>query len=279
MTDPARLSTATLPTVGFIGLGAMGEPMAANLLRAGIDVVSCANRNREPIERLAADGLREVANPAAVGAEADVVMTVVWNEEQNDRVLRGADGAIAAMKPGGVVIVMSTVSPTYCKELAAEAAQSDITVLDCPISGMVRGAIDGTLTLMIGGTTEDVERCRAVLEPMGKVSHCGPIGTGQVMKLGNNAMVIGTFGLIMEVREMVAAQGMDLDTFMEYLNRSTGRSFVSESMPLPPERITLTGMAVKDMRRCAAAADEVGTAMPMVTRLLEAGADDYEGPG
>ena len=87
----------------------MGEPMAANLLQAGIDVVSCANRNREPIERLVAQGLREVANPAALGAEADIVMTVVWDEAQNDQVLRGPGGAIAAMPAGGVVIVMSTV--------------------------------------------------------------------------------------------------------------------------------------------------------------------------
>lgn len=268
----------TSTTVGFIGLGAMGEPMAANLLRAGIDVVSCANRNREPIERLAAKGLREVANPAAVGAEADVVMTVVWDEAQNDQVLRGVEGAMAAMSPGGAVIVMSTVSPTYCKELAADAAESDIAVLDCPVSGMVQGAIDGTLTLMIGGADADVERCRAVLEPMGTVSHCGPVGTGQVMKLGNNAMAIGTFGLIMEVREMVAAQGMSLETFMEYLNRSTGRSFVCEHWPMPPERITFTGMPVKDMRRCLGAGEDVGASMPMLSRLLEAGAADNEGP-
>ena len=269
----------TATTVGFIGLGAMGEPMAANLLRAGIDVVSCANRNRESIERLTAEGLREVAAPAEVGAGADVVMTVVWDEAQNDRVLRGADGAMAAMKPGGVVIVMSTVSPTYCKELAAEAAESGIAVLDCPVSGMVQGAVDGTLTLMIGGDVEDIERCRELLEPMGTVSHCGPVGTGQVMKLGNNAMAIGTFGLIMEVRDMVAAQGMSLETFMEFLNRSTGRSFVSENWPMPPQRITFTGMPVKDMRRCLAAAEDVGAAMPMLAQLLEAGADDDEGPG
>ena len=265
-------------TVGFIGLGAMGEPMAANLLAAGIDVVSCANRNREPIERLAEQGLREVADPAAVGAEADVVMTVVWDEAQNDQVLRGPEGAIAAMRPGGVVIVMSTVSPTYCKDLAIEAAEHAISVLDCPVSGMVQGAIDGTLTLMIGGPTEDIERCRPVLEAMGAVSHCGPVGTGQVMKLGNNAMAIGTFGLLMEVRDMVAAQGMSLDTFMEFLNRSTGRSFVSETWPMPPKRITFTGMPVKDIRRCVAAADDLDITMPMLERLLEAGADDNEGP-
>ena len=86
--------------------------MAANLLGAGVDVVSCANRSRDAIERLAAVGLREVDSPAAVGAEADVVMTVVWDEAQNDRVLRGRQGVIASMAPGGVVIVMSTVSRT-----------------------------------------------------------------------------------------------------------------------------------------------------------------------
>ena len=265
-------------TVGLIGLGAMGEPMAANLLAAGIDVVSCANRNREPIERLTAKGLHEVANPAAVGAEADVVMTVVWDEAQNDQVLRGPDGAISAMAPGGIVLVMSTVSPTYCKELATEAAGADITVLDCPVSGMVQGAIDGTLTLMIGGDDADIERCREVLEPMGTVSHCGPVGTGQVMKLGNNAISIGTFGLIMEVRDMAAAQGMSLETFMEFLNQSTGRSFVSESWPMPPKRIRLHGMPVKDMRRCLAAGQDAGVAMPMLERLLEEGAGTDEGP-
>ncbi len=265
-------------TVGFIGLGAMGEPMAANLLRAGIDVVSCANRSRDAIERLIGAGLREVDGPAAVGAQADVVMTVVWDEAQNDRVLRGPDGAMAAMRPGGVVIVMSTVSPTYCKELAAEAASIELTVLDCPVSGMVQGAVDGTLTLMIGGEIDAVERCRAVLEPMGTVSHCGPIGTGQVMKLGNNAMAIGTFGLLMEVRDMVASQGMSLETFMEFLNRSTGRSLVSETWPMPSKRITFTGMPVKDMRRCLEAGADVGVEMPMLERLLEAGANDHEGP-
>ena len=143
---------------------------------------------------------------------------------------------------------------------------------------MVKGAVEGTLTLMIGGEEADIERCRDALEAMGTISHCGPIGTGQVMKLGNNAMVTGTYGLLMEVREMAAAQGMNLDTFMDFLNDSTGRSFVSENMPLPPKRITFTGMPVKDLRRCLAASADVGTAMPMIQRLIEAGADENEGP-
>ena len=128
-----------MTTVGFIGLGAMGEPMAANLLRAGVDVVTCANRNRDPFERLAEVGLREVDNPVAVGSEADVVMTVVWDEEQTDRVLRGPDGALGAMAPGSVAVVMSTMSPDYCRRLAADASE----VRACaPRSELVRTVVD-----------------------------------------------------------------------------------------------------------------------------------------
>jgi len=260
-----------MTTVGFIGLGAMGEPMTANLLAAGIDVVSCANRNREPFERLAPAGLRELANPSEVGAHADVVMTVVWDEEQTDKVLRGPDGAMAAMKPGSAILIMSTVSPTYCIDLAAEAKANDIEVLDCPVSGLVAGAKAGTLTLMIGGDEATIERLEPVLTPMGTAAHCGDVGMGQVMKLANNAMAIGTMWLLMEVREMVTAYGMDLETFMNFLNQSTGRSFVSENFPLPPERIDLPTMPVKDMTRCLEAAGDVNAWMPMIERMLATG--------
>lgn len=106
---------------------------------------------------------------------------------------------------------------------------------------------------MIGGDADAIERCRPVLEPICTVSHCGPVDMGQVMKLGNNAISIGTFALIMEVREMASRQGMDLGTLMEFLIRSTGRSFVSENFRFGPERTTLTGMPVgsKNLASCA----------------------------
>ncbi|MEM9464931.1 MAG: NAD(P)-dependent oxidoreductase [Actinomycetota bacterium] len=267
-----------MTTVGFIGLGAMGEPMAANLLAAGVEVHGCANRSRAPIERLAEAGLVENADPASVAAEADVLMTVVWDEAQNDAILRGPNGALASLRPGSSVIVMSTVSPEYCKALAAEAAETGIVVLDCPVSGMPAGAKAGTLTLMIGGDEAEVERVRPVLEPMGNIAHCGPVGSGQVMKLGNNAVVIGTWALLMEVREMAAKQGMDLDVFMEFLNRSTGRSFVSESFPMPPERIMLEGMPVKDLSRCLEAGGDVDAWMPIVDVLVNQASVGDGGP-
>ena len=263
----------TKPVIGFIGLGAMGGPMAENLLNAGFTVVSCANRNRDEIERLKAKGLKEAANPAEVGAEADILMSIVWDEAQNDKILRGPDGALNTLKPGACVLIMSTLSPVYCQELAKEAAAKDIAILDCPVSGMPKGAREGTLSLMIGGDSAAIEKCRPALEPMGKVLPCGPIGAGQVTKLGNNAMFLATFRALFEVRDMVRGFGMDPKTFLEILNQSTGRSFLSENIRLPDERFDWPAMPIKDLSACLEVGKSVGVDMDMIQLALELGRD------
>lgn len=257
------------PTIGFIGLGAMGEPMAGHLLRQGFAVSSCVNRTRDAVDRLAAHGLQEREHPAAVGADADIVMTIVFDEAQLDRVLKGSDGALSTMRAGSVVVIMSTVSPGYCGALRDEAASRGIDVIDCPVSGLPAGAQAGTLSLMVGGDPAAIERCREALETMGTIRFCGDIGMGQIVKLANNAMVIGTLGLLLEVRELVQGHGMDFEDFKAILNASTGRSFVSESMRLPPRATTSLAMPSKDLGICLAAADECGALMPMVRRCFE----------
>ena len=181
-------------TIGFVGLGAMGEPMVARLLAAGFRVISYVNRSREAMDRLAPQGLVEVASAGELGAQSDVVMCCVFDEAQNDLVLRGADGVLATMRPGGSVLLMSTISPGYCQKLANEAAARRIAVLDCPLSGRVQGAAEGTLTLMIGGSEAAIAECEDVLGPLGNVMRCGDVGAGQVMKLANNAVVLSTLG-------------------------------------------------------------------------------------
>ena len=256
-------------TIGFIGLGDMGEPMASNLIDAGFPVVSCANRRREAIERLAEKGLKEVAGPAEVGARSDMLMTIVFDEAQTDQVLRGPAGAIAHMKPGGIVLVMSTLSPIYCQALAKEAAEKEISVLDCPVSGMRAGAEAGTLSLLIGGEEKAVDACRDALAPLGTVMHCGDVGNGQVVKLGNNAMVIGAVELLYEVQQMVRGYGMDVGDFMKMLNQSTGRSFVTENIRLPKQRPALHAMAKKDLSLARDVAHEHGDAMPIIEGCLK----------
>ena len=258
-------------TIGIIGLGAMGAPMAERLVDAGFDVVSCANRNRDAIERLAQKGLRELDHPKAIGAEADILLSVVFDEQQTDAVLRGPEGALSTMGTDTLVLIMSTVSPEYCRALAAEVADRGVTVLDCPLSGLPAGAEAGTLTLMIGGDEATVTDYANVLEVLGTIAHCGDVGMGQVMKVANNAMAIGTWAMLMEVRDVVAGHGMDLDRFMGILDQSSGRSFVSEHFPFPPGRVPLPPMAVKDLSICLGLAAGATQELPIVERILESG--------
>ncbi len=258
-------------TIGFVGLGAMGEPMVARLLDAGFRVVSYVNRSREAMDRLKPKGLVEVANARELGEQSDVIMCCVFDEPQNDQVLRGEEGAMSAVKAGSVILLMSTISPGYCQQLAAEGSEKGITVLDCPLSGRVQGAADGTLTLMIGGSEADVASCEDVLAPLGNAMRCGEIGAGQVMKLANNAIVLSTFSLLLEVRDLVATYGMDLDNFMSILNQSTGRSVVSETFPMPRGRLKMAGMPEKDVSTCLELAENLGVSLPMVQQCFHAG--------
>ncbi len=260
--------TEKTQTIGFIGLGDMGEPMAGRLLDAGFDIVSCANRRREAIERLSERGLREVDGPAEVGAASDIVMSIVFDEAQTDQVLRGPNGVLEHIKPGGIILVMSTLAPTYCQMLAVEAAKKDVALLDCPVSGMRKGAEDGSLSLLIGGDEKAIDNCRGVLAPLGRVMPCGDIGAGQVVKLGNNAMVIGTIELLYEVQQMVRGYGVDVGHFMTLLNQSTGRSYVTENIRLPKDRPPLHPMAQKDMSLARDVARDHGSTMPIIDLCL-----------
>src|ERR1700742_3705292 len=185
-------------TVGFIGLGVMGAPMARNLLAAGFDVVAW-NRSPGPLEELAAAGARPAEGPAAVAREAEVVISIVKDDAAVREVLGGPAGAIAAARPGALVIDMSTVSPALARELAAEAAARGVAFLDAPVSGGDVGARDGTLSIMVGGEADDVERATPVFEVLGsRVTHVGAAGAGQVAKACNQVLVAVIFGGLAE---------------------------------------------------------------------------------
>ncbi len=257
-------------TIGFIGLGEMGRHMAWHLLKNGFPVISCANRRREAIEALKLEGLQEVDNPRLVGERSDILMTVVVDQDQTDQVLRGNDGALAAMRPGSTIVVMSTLAPGYCQELAEVAAAVNVKVLDCPISGGPMGAENGTLALIAGGDEKAVEDCRAALESMGSVYHCGDVGMGMVVKLANNAVSIGTSALLTEVRAMANAYGMDLPTLMEIFRNGTANSFFAQNWDaLIPTWPHLAPMMVKDMKLCRDAGHGKRVRLPMVETWLE----------
>jgi 2-hydroxy-3-oxopropionate reductase len=196
-------------TIGFIGLGVMGAPMARNLLAAGHEVVAW-NRSPEPLAALAEAGARAAEGPAAVAAEADVLITILKDDPVVREVLGGPDGAIAAAPADSLVIDMSTVSPALARELAAEAGACGVAFLDAPVSGGDVGARDGTLSIMVGGEAADVERARPVFEILGsRVTHVGASGAGQVAKACNQVLVAVIFAGLSESLVLGSKLGVD----------------------------------------------------------------------
>jgi 2-hydroxy-3-oxopropionate reductase len=196
-------------TIGFIGLGVMGAPMARNLLAADYEVVAW-NRSPAPLEALVEAGAKPADGPAAVAAEADVLISILSNDAVVREVLGGPAGAIAAAPAGALVIDMSTVSPAVARDLAAEASALGVGFLDAPVSGGDVGAQQGTLSIMVGGEAADVDQARPVFEVLGsRVTHVGTAGAGQVAKACNQVLVAVIFAGLAEALVLGSKLGAD----------------------------------------------------------------------
>jgi len=256
-------------TIGFIGLGDMGEPMAARLLDHGYQVLSCVYRRREAIQRLKPKGILEERNPKEVAAECDILMTIVIEQEQTEHVLRGPDGALASLRPDSTVVVMSTLAPTYCQTLAAELRIKRINLIDCPVSGAHMGAEKGTLAMIAGGDSAVIERCRPALETMGTVYHCGSVGMGMVTKLANNMVSLTTISLLQEARAMAAAYDVDMQTLMTVMRNGSANSFVVQAWGWVEDNLERgLPLMLKDLQLCREAAAAKGVPMKMLDANL-----------
>ncbi|MCH9673558.1 MAG: NAD(P)-dependent oxidoreductase [Gammaproteobacteria bacterium] len=251
--------------IGFLGLGDMGEPMAAQLLRGGHRVRSCVYRRREALERLSSLGLEERDSPNAVAQRSEILITCVVDEAQTDAVLRGPHGVLAGLAPDSVLVIASTVSAAYCQAIADELKARRIHVLDCPVSGGRARAERGELALIAGGEEAVLERCRAVLETMGNLFHCGGVGMGQIAKLINQGLLFSTVQLVQEGRALGRSYGMNVDTLMDVLNHSTARSFASENWDMFVSIWAhVVPLAQKDLQLCLDAAHAQDVQMPLV---------------
>jgi len=201
---------STLPTVGFIGLGIMGKPMARNLLRAGYPLV-VLNRSRGPVDELVADGARAGSSPRDVAAASDVVITMLPDSPDVEAVVLAADGVAAGIRSGALSIDMSTIAPATARTIAARLHERGVDVLDAPVSGGEKGAIDATLSIMIGGTDAAFARAEPILRALGKnIVHVGPDGAGQVTKACNQIVVGVTIEAVAEALALAAASGVDV---------------------------------------------------------------------
>lgn len=256
--------------IGFIGLGDMGLPMARRLLEHGLTVFSCANRRREPIEVLKLAGLVERPDPRAVAADVDILLTIVLDEKQTDTVLRGKQGALLALKSGSILIVMSTLAPSYCQGLVAEAKARDIAVLDCPVTGGNIGASKGTLGLLVGGDTAALDQCREILAPLGTVYFCGGHGMGQIAKLANNAIAYTSLAAVDEARTMAQTYGMNMEVLMQIIGHGTGQCFVADKWDyVATEWSHLRSLGRRDVSLFVDAAKSKGLAPKVIETRFE----------
>jgi 2-hydroxy-3-oxopropionate reductase len=265
-----------MTTVGFIGLGVMGYPMARNLLANGFDVIGY-NRSQAKADRLASDGGRAATSVADAVSGADIVITMLPDSPDVQSVLSGPDGVFASARPGTLVIDMSTIRPDVTRDIAAEAAGRQLRFIDAPVSGGEQGAIDGALSIMVGGPAEDVAEAQPALAAMGAtIVHVGPAGAGQTVKAANQLIVAGTIELVAEALTFLDAQGVDLPPAIRVLAGGlAGSTVLDRKGPAMLARNFAPGFRVdlhhKDLGIFSEASRQAGTAAPLgalVTSLM-----------
>jgi len=215
-------------TVGFIGLGVMGKPMARNLLRAGYPLVA-HNRSRGPVEALAAEGAQPASSPAEVAARSDVVITCLPDSPDVELVTLGPQGIIEGIGEGDIYVDMSTISPVTTQQVAEALAEKGAQMLDAPVSGGEEGAIHGTLSIMVGGPKEAFEKCLPLFEVMGrKVTHVGDTGAGQVVKACNQIVVGMTLTAVAEALVLGSKAGVAPEKIVEAISGGAARCWALE---------------------------------------------------
>ena len=265
--------------VGFIGLGIMGRPMAKNLMEAGYELV-LQNRSPEKAEELAEEGNATAAgSPREVAEACDVVITMLPDSPDVEAVVAGEDGVLEGIRDGALLVDMSTISPVVTEELSAKVREKGASMLDAPVSGGDVGAIEGALSIMVGGSEEDFGRARPLFDVMGKVAtHVGPTGAGQVVKACNQIVVALTIEAVSEALVLGSKGGVAPETLVEALSGGLAGSAVMEAKKEkffshdfePGFRIELHH---KDLGIALAAGREYGVALPVtaiVDQMLEA---------
>jgi len=269
MTEPAISESPgeTMQTIGFIGLGIMGRPMAGHLLDAGFPVVTSGHRRPAP-QDLLAKGLKTVAGHAAVARAADIVVTMVPDTPQVEEVLFGDDGVAGGLSPGKLVIDMSSISPIATKDFAARIRALGCDYLDAPVSGGEVGAKAASLTIMVGGPEAAFARARPVFEAMGRnVTLVGDNGVGQTTKVANQIVVALTIEAVAEALVFAAKAGADPAKVRQAL---MGGLAASRILEVHGERMVARAFApgfriklhAKDLNLALEGAKALGVALP-----------------
>lgn len=247
--------------VGFVGIGIMGGGMARNLVAAGFDV-GVWNRTKSKAEAIG--GAAVAGSPRDLAERCDVILICVSDSADVEAVVNGDDGILAGLSAGALVVDHSTISPAVTRELAAAVARAGGSWVDAPVSGGSEGAANGTLSIMVGGEDSDVARAMPYFEAMGKtITHVGPVGSGQLVKIVNQMLVVINQLAVSESLLFAEAAGLDLDaTLQAVTGGAAGSWMLANRGPQMVERDWRPGFTIdlqlKDLRLVLEAADELG---------------------
>ncbi|MBI4550727.1 MAG: 2-hydroxy-3-oxopropionate reductase [Candidatus Latescibacteria bacterium] len=255
------------PRIGFIGLGIMGKPMCRNLLKAGYGL-TVSNRSRPAVEEIVAAGATGAGSSKEVAERSDIVITMVTDSPDVEQVILGPNGVAEGARPGLIVIDMSTISPSVTRRIAETLEAKGVEMLDAPVSGGDKGAIAGTLSIMVGGKEAVFNTCLPVFQAMGKtIIHIGGHGAGQMTKLCNQVAVCLANLAMAEALLLGAKAGLNLERMLQAISGGAAGSWqLSNLAPRIPKRDFEPGFMVrlqqKDLRLVVAAANELGLALP-----------------
>lgn len=261
-------------TIGFIGLGLMGKPMARNLARAGARMV-VHNRSRAPVEELAAEGMTPAASPRAAAESAEIVIVMVTNTPSFEAVMEGPDGVLAGLRSGTLVVDMGTTQVSATRRIAAAVEAKGCDYVDAPVSGGQVGAVEASLTIMAGGSDAAFARARPLFEAMGRnISHLGGVGAGQITKSANQVIVGMVIGAVAEALSLAKHAGVDPGKVREALSggfadsrilQLHGKRMVDGTFA-PGGRVSVQR---KDVAQALELAGELGLRLPGLERNLE----------
>lgn len=261
-------------SVGFIGLGIMGSGMAANLLKAGFDVMVW-NRSPDRMTPLVQSGAAIATSPADLAARCAIIVVCVSDTPDVVEVVLGKAGVVETIQPGAILIDCSTISPKTTVEIAAALNAKGAAMLDAPVSGGSEGAAKGTLSIMVGGDAGTYERALPVLQAMGKtITHVGPQGAGQMVKLVNQILVVGTMQAVSEALLFASVGGLDLDRALAAVaGGAAGSWMLSNRGPQVIARDWRPGFTIdlqqKDLRLVLETADQIGTPVPGTAQIFQ----------
>lgn len=263
------------PTVGFIGLGIMGYPMAGHIARAGYPL-TVYNRTSEKAQRFVSEhpDCRTASSPAEVAGNSDLIVTIVSDTPDVQEVVLGERGILSRVRKGAVVIDMSTISPAAEREIERALSEKGASLIDAPVSGGDVGAIKGTLAIMAGAGKADFERVLPLLQTMGQsITHCGPVGSGQLTKLCNQILVTVTLSGVCEALLLASRNGLDPSIMIEAVKGGAAGSW--QLANLGPKIVAgdfapafMIDLLQKDLRLVSETSEHSGSPLP-VTSLVK----------